>query len=342
MAPDGRRFLSGRLEAEAGILAEALKRVLMELADVRGGGSSVDRRVSDAIGECESAALAGLPTGDEELTPENSMLVSELFRMSRFAIDPGEMSAFHRPDLSESFGEMPLQFVSRFDSGDDSCRVSCTESFVSVMYADDMERSVREFDEKVASMRQIRFLTKERVEMDRVLAAERFRAEAPSVEKCIRRCSAAGRLPTAAEILRQVASDGRRISSAESSCGKDGKARSVPPSTGVASEKPVGTDGAAGMPSASALKRLLIGGSRYRIPVKRLKVMQGRKDAKSRRYVYELRFFQKDYSKTPADTQSYESAVLRIPTKEFDPNSAVSRFDKAVSELKFNEFQERK
>jgi hypothetical protein len=96
------------------------------------------------------------------------------------------------------------------------------------------------------------------------------------------------------------------------------------------------------MPAASALKRILIGGSRYRIPVKRLKVMHGRKDAKSRRYVYELRFFQKDYSKTPADTQSYESAVLRIPMKEFDPNSAVSRFDKAVSELKFNEFQERK
>jgi hypothetical protein len=95
-------------------------------------------------------------------------------------------------------------------------------------------------------------------------------------------------------------------------------------------------------PPISQLKRFLLDKSGYRIPVKRFKIVADRVDRKSQKYVYELRFFQKDYTKTPADDQSYERAAFRLPMKGFDEKKTAARFDKAVAGLKFNAFEEKK
>lgn len=88
----------------------------------------------------------------------------------------------------------------------------------------------------------------------------------------------------------------------------------------------------------SFIKKHLLMGSAFRIPAKRLQVVADRIDRKSQKYVYELRFFQRDYTKSPAETQSYETAPLRIKMRNDDWKSIAKRFDKAVEGLRFNEF----
>ena len=87
-------------------------------------------------------------------------------------------------------------------------------------------------------------------------------------------------------------------------------------------------------------KQFLLKNSRYVVPSTRFKVLFDRVDRKSQKFVYELRFFQKNYRKD--ETQSYEMAYLRVRINGDRDDLIVKRFDKAVSELKFNEFQEKK
>lgn len=278
----------------------------------------------------DESAPAGKSVSDESGSP----LVRRLFAGSRYAIDPGEMSAYRHPELDTPYS-IAFEFVARGESKSEGVTVSCQEGFVAFAYRS-FEKTVRLFDEKVASMRCVRFLTKEEASDPE----KRGETAACGPEESPQQPSG-----DAAEALNRFLFS---FSPAGCGNGRTGERKRSGPCDGAGgrpaktSEPARSPASAYEPPSASALKRLLIGGSRYRIPVKRLKVMQGRKDTKSQRYVYELRFFQRDYTKTPADTQSYESAVLRIPMKAFDPNSAIARFDKAVSELKFNEFQERK
>ena len=63
-------------------------------------------------------------------------------------------------------------------------------------------------------------------------------------------------------------------------------------------------------------------------------------DRKSRKFVYELRFFQKSYKSD--ETQSYERSVLRVRMNGDCDERILDRFDKAVSELRFNEFKEKR
>jgi hypothetical protein len=84
------------------------------------------------------------------------------------------------------------------------------------------------------------------------------------------------------------------------------------------------------------LKQFLLKGSSYAVPSTRFKVLFDKVDRKSQKFVYELRFFQKNYRKD--ETQSYERALLRIRMDGDCGDLIVKRFDKAVGELRFNEF----
>lgn len=92
-------------------------------------------------------------------------------------------------------------------------------------------------------------------------------------------------------------------------------------------------------PTIDAIKRSLLFESDYAIPVKRFKVVADRVDTKSGKWVYELRFFQKDYTKSPIETQSYEAAPFRISMKGDTWTKAGRRFDKVVESLRFNTFK---
>lgn len=308
--------------------AEVLKQALEELriarteasglvpdSDCREFDSAVDyvgRTVGREADEAISAERSEGPE-DESVSP----LIRTLFSRSRYAVCPENMSAFRRSDLDDEDG-IAYEFVAKADFVSPGVTTSCREGFVCLL-SESLSDSVDAFDKKVGGLFAVRFPTKKEAEelsRGRKEAVECYRKAEPAVRRLVRDNALTGK--AVADIL-----GGRGGRSCES-------------------ENSVGTADAAGMPAASALKRLLIGGSRYRIPVKRLKVVFDRTDRKSQMYVYELRFFQKDYTKTPADTQSYESAVFRLPMKAFDQKKAIARFDKAVSELKFNEFQERK
>ena len=91
-------------------------------------------------------------------------------------------------------------------------------------------------------------------------------------------------------------------------------------------------------PTIDAIKRSLLFESKYAIPVKRFKVVADHVDTKSGKWVYELRFFQKDYTKSPIKTQSYETVPFRIRMKGDTWTKAGKRFDRAVENLRFNTF----
>lgn len=94
-------------------------------------------------------------------------------------------------------------------------------------------------------------------------------------------------------------------------------------------------------PTIDTIKQSLLFESKYAIPVKRVKVVADHVDTKSRKWVYELRFFQKDYTKSPIDTQSYEAVPFRIGMIGDTWTKAGRRFDKAVEGLRFNTFRKK-
>lgn len=90
-------------------------------------------------------------------------------------------------------------------------------------------------------------------------------------------------------------------------------------------------------PSIESLKRELLAQSQYKVPYHRLRIVADKVDRKSRKWVYELRFFQRDC--THHKDQPYEPVPFRIRMgKVIDARLAGKRFDKAIESLKFNTF----
>ena len=115
------------------------------------------------------------------------------------------------------------------------------------------------------------------------------------------------------------------------------------PRKATGSKKAASPRGAKLVPMAvGKLKDILLKLSKYCVSKKRLKVVFDKINRKSGKFEYELRFFQKDYSRSPIETQSYELARFRVPFDKFDETLAVRRFDKVVEGLRFNSFQPKK
>ena len=93
-------------------------------------------------------------------------------------------------------------------------------------------------------------------------------------------------------------------------------------------------------PSIESLKRELLAQSQYKVPYHRLRIVADKDDRKSRKWVYELRFFQRDC--THHKDQPYEPVPFRIRMdRVIDAKLAGKRFDKAVEGLRFNKFEKK-
>lgn len=125
---------------------------------------------------------------------------------------------------------------------------------------------------------------------------------------------------------------------------KEEKKTELKPKIDKPAEKKARPDGSAKKRPAPrplrVIKECLVRASKYRIPVKRFQIVVDHVDTKSRKYVYELRFFQKDCSKNPG--QPYEPAILRIGFGDDDFVRIAKRFDKIVEGLRFNTFDLKK
>lgn len=107
-------------------------------------------------------------------------------------------------------------------------------------------------------------------------------------------------------------------------------------------KKPLRMNKACGIlpPTIESLKRELLAQSQYKVPYHRLRIVADKVDRKSRKWVYELRFFQRDC--THHKDQPYEPVPFRIRMgKVVDAKLAGKRFDKAIESLKFNTFDKK-
>lgn len=95
-------------------------------------------------------------------------------------------------------------------------------------------------------------------------------------------------------------------------------------------------------PVIDDLKKTVLECSKYAIPSSRVKFVADHVDVKHGNFVYEVRFFQKSYKSVPAETQSYERALLNVRTGGDRDDLIAKRFDKLVEGLKFNSFPEKK
>ena len=259
----------------------------------------------------------------------NTKLIQFLFRESKFAIDPGEMSAYRQPALDKD-GAMAYEFVANASTTNNESTFSYQESFVAFLYPD-MRKTLSLFDEKVASLNGIRFLTKEedaRNKAERNAAVREFNEAAESLDRKVDK-----------DIVRQL----KRIllkkkAEYEGSCRKECKCgkcrchkeRKVENAVNALTTKK----------QLDGFKKWLLDNSKYAIPSTRFQVLFDKVDRKSRKFVYELRFFQKSYKND--ETQSYERSVLRVRMNGDCDERILDRFDKTVSELRFNEFKEKK
>lgn len=329
------------LSSMAASQADVLKFLLTELKEVGeaaknfnsafGGGDpirldSLDRAagyIDDALdGELREEA----EPGPERYEATDTALVQALFAESKFAIDPGEMRAFRRPALDDYRG-LAYEFVANagrvFEDGPVS--FSFVESFVSFLSADKCA-SVKAFDEKVANLAGMRFLTKEeaaKAAKEREEAVEYYKKAEPVVRDLIKEKAA----------VTKKAVDERIRKSCAGKCGKCKRHEDKKDATfsGVLSSKS----------ALEGLKQFLLKTSRYAIPSNRFQVLFDREDRKSQKFVYELRFFQKGGCRKD-ETVSYEMVPLRIRMDGDRGDLIAKRFDKAVSELRFNEFPEKK
>lgn len=249
----------------------------------------------------------------EETDPD---LVQFLFKESRFAIDPGEMRAYRRPELDGGRDRLAYEFVAVATTTNNESTFSYQESFIAFMYPE-MRKTIDLFDEKVEGLKGIRFMTKEedaRNKAARKEAVEYYEKTEPVVRKLVGE-------------NKPIMSSLRKKDCSECRCHRDKKVENAVNFL----ESP---------PKLAGFKEWLLAHSRYAIPKTRFQILADRVDRKSQKYVYELRFFQKSYKND--ETQSYERSVLRVRMNGDRDERILDRFDKAVSELRFNEFKEKK
>lgn len=316
--------------------ADVLKFTLMELKSIREDADRFNNLkrasavkvksfddavdyIGDVIEDEASSEIEEDPTTSGKACYEpseetDSDLVQFLFKESRFAIDPGEMRAYRRPELDCGRDRLAYEFVAVATTTNNESTFSYQESFIAFMYPE-MRKTIDLFDEKVEGLKGIRFMTKEedaRNKAARKEAVEYYEKTEPVVRKLVGE-------------NKPIMSSLRKKDCSECRCH-----RKVENAVNFL-ESP---------PKLAGFKEWLLAHSRYAIPKTRFQILADRVDRKSQKYVYELRFFQKSYKND--ETQSYERSVLRVRMNGDRDERILDRFDKAVSELRFNEFKEKK
>lgn len=282
------------------------------------GGILEDEPKGPCAGICPKGEPG--PDGDDHTGSE---LIQKLFDGSKYAIDRGEMSAYRRSNLDTDDG-LAYEFVASVEQRNETATYVYHESFIAFLYAS-FAKTVRLFDEKVASLKGIQFLTKEenaRNLKERKEAVEYYKKAEPVVRDLIKE-----KVDVTKESI-----DERIGRKCPGKCGKCKchKDKAVDKFVKVLTSKK----------ALEGFKQFLLKSSKHEIPSTRLQVLFDRTDRKSQKFVYELRFFQRSYRKD--ETQSYESVPLRVRMDGDSGDLIAKRFDKAVSELRFNEFTEKK
>lgn len=269
----------------------------------------IDEEASDAIKSHSCCS-----TYDYDAT--NTDLIQFLFKESKFAIDPGEMTARRRPEFDDGKDGIAYEFVATAIVTNNESTFSYNESFISFMYPD-MRKTVDLFDKHVAGLKGIRFMTKEEDAANKKMrkeAVEYYEKTEPVVRKLVSE-------------NKPIMSSLRKKNCSECRCRRERKAENA----AIFLKSP---------PQLKVFKGYLLDNSKYAIPSTRFQILADRVDRKSQKYVYELRFFQKSYKND--ETQSYERSVLRVRMNGDCDERILKRFDKAVADLKFNTFKEKK
>lgn len=273
----------------------------------------IDDEVQSETEEARTASGRSFYKPSEET---DSALVQFLFKASRFAIDPGEMRAYRHPELDDGKDRLAYEFVAITTMNNHESTFSYQESFIAFLYPD-MKKTVELFDEKVEGLKGIRFMTKEEDAINKAArkeAVEYYEKTEPVVRKLV-------------DENKPVMSSLRRKDCSGCRCHRGKKVENAV----IFLKSP---------PQLKGFKEYLLDNSRYAIPKTRFQILADHVDKKSQKFVYELRFFQKSYKND--DTQSYERSVLRVRMNGDCDERILRRFDKAVSELRFNEFKEKK
>jgi len=270
------------------------------------------------------------PRGPKGESGKNGMdhtdfpLIQMLFAKSKYAIDPGEMSAYRRPEM-DTEGGLAYEFVANVEQKVDMATLVYHESFIAFLY-DCMDKTVRLFDEKVGSMRGVQFLTKEQNAKnlkERKEAVEYYHKAEPVVREFLSRDAPFDKSDVDERLKELERASKKKCSRCR--CHKDKKVENAV----IFLKSP---------PQLKGFKEYLLDNSRYAIPSTRFQILADHVDRKSQKFVYELRFFQTNFRKT----DSYESVPFRVRMNGDCDELILKRFDKAVADLKFNTFKEKK
>ena len=268
-------------------------------------GGVIDEEASDAIKS--ASCRCGYDATDTDL-------VQFLFKKSRFAIDPGEMCAYRRPELDAGKDRLAYEFVATATTTNNESTFSYQESFIAFMYPE-MEKTVALFDKHVEGLKGIRFMTKEEDAANkkaRKEAVEYYEKTEPVVRKLVGE-------------NKPIMSSLRKKDCSECRCHREKKVENAV----IFLKSP---------PQLKGFKEYLLDNSRYDIPKTRFQILADHVDKKSQKFVYELRFFQTNFKKA----ESYESVPFRVRMNGDCDERILKRFDKAVADLKFNTFKEKK
>ena len=241
-------------------------------------------------------------------------LVQMLFAKSKYAIDPGEMTAYRHPEMDTEDG-MAYEFVANVERKSEMATFVYRESFIAFLYGQ-MDKTVRLFDEKVASLRGVQFLTKEQVGKTEPVVHESTTRDAVFDRSDI---------DERVSELEKKCSEKSEKKCEKCRCHRDKKVENAV----IFLKSP---------PQLKGFKEYLLDNSRYAIPSTRLQILADHVDRKSQKFVYELRFFQTNFRKA----ESYESVPFRVRMNGDRDERILKRFDKAVADLKFNTFKEKK
>ena len=279
-------------------------------------------------GPCAGMCPKGEP-GRNGMDETDSALVQMLFAKSRYAIDPGEMSAYRHPEMDTEDG-MAYEFVANVERKSEMATFVYHESFIAFLY-NCMDKTVKLFDEKVANLKGIQFLTKEQNRQNlkgRKEAVEYFKKSEPVVREFISRNVAFDKSDIderIRELEKKCAKKERADKCGKCRCHRDKKVENAV----IFLKSP---------PQLKGFKEYLLDNSKYDIPSTRFQILADRVDKKSQKFVYELRFFQTNFKKA----ESYESVPFRVRMNGDCDERILNRFDKAVADLKFNTFKEKK
>ena len=278
-------------------------------------------------GPCAGMCPKGEP-GKSGMDHTDSPLIQMLFAKSKYAIDPGEMSAYRRPEL-DTDGVLAYEFVANVERKSELATFVYHESFVAFLY-DCMDKTVRLFDEKVANLKGVQFLTKEQNEKnlkERREAVEYYKKAEPVVREFISRDAPFDKSDVDERIKELEGKCAKKCSKkcGKCRCHKDKKVENAV----IFLKSP---------PQLKGFKEYLLDNSKYAIPSTRFQILADHVDRKSQKFVYELRFFQANFRKT----DSYESVPFRVKMNGDCDERILRRFDKAVADLKFNTFKEKK